>query len=88
MHIKVIEQSRLIYQRQTFEGIVEIDGKEVRFRYSEDDNGSEVYIWNGTQWEDMNYDNPSHIDLSEVCLEIGPANFGKNGAEWDHEAED
>ncbi len=61
MHIKVIEQSQML------EGIVEIDEKEVRFRYFRDDNGSEVYIWNGIQWEDMDYDNPSHLNLSEVC---------------------
>lgn len=66
MHIKVIEQSQML------EGIVEIDEKEVRFRYFKDDSDpfGEVYIWNGIQWEDMDYDNPSHLNLSEVCSQF------------------
>ena len=65
MHIKVIELK--VIKVIELEGIVEIDEKEVRFRYFRDDNGSGVYIWNGIQWEDMDYDNPSHVNLSEVC---------------------
>lgn len=90
MHIKVIEQSHLIYRQETFEGIVELDGKQLKFRYSEDDNGSELYLWNEEtkSWDEMDYDNPSHTDLSDICGAINPEEFGPAGSEWDVEPDD
>lgn len=58
MEAKLTQTYRMKYQLTTWQGAVEVDGTEYIFRYSEDDNGSQFFIFNDG-WE-------------EVCIEDKP----------------
>ena len=48
--IKVIETPREVYWETTHEGTVLVDGVEVEFRYNENSNGIELYIYEEDGW--------------------------------------
>ena len=45
MKVTVKEEANIVYQMTTHQGVVEIDGEEVTYRYSEDDNGSNCALY-------------------------------------------
>lgn len=46
------EEAYIKYQLTTYQGTVEMDGEEITYRFSADDNGEELYIFN----EDTGYE--------------------------------
>ena len=49
--IKIIEDVELVYSAETIQGKIELNGEIVEFRYSEDSNGSEHWIFKNDDWE-------------------------------------
>lgn len=83
----VKQEAFIAYSMTTWEGKIELDGQEIHYRYSEDDNGVEVYFkteagWEsagmvGTDWSDQAYG-----IISAAASEWGsPEEFGSSGEE-------
>lgn len=89
--IKIIEESSEIYWATTHEGTVEIDGTEVGYRYYEDSNGVEIYIYEeGEGWTtDPSEDLGEIYDtLYDLLTEIAVEELGSEGDEFDFEPEE
>lgn len=72
MEIKVKEQGYIVYQMTTYQGEVEIEGQEITYRYSEDDNGSSFYILTENGWEENIMDeDPKYLALYAAVMEAG-----------------
>ena len=76
--IKVIKEAREVYYMTTLEGVVEIDGAQFEYRYSEDSNGATLYIFDG-KWQEYDPNNDAHITLLDACNMIPPEEFGYVG---------
>lgn len=48
--IKVIEGAHEVYWETTHEGIIEIDGTQVDYRYHESPNGTALYVYSNGSW--------------------------------------
>ena len=84
MKITVKEEANIVYQMTTHQGVVEIDGETVTYRYSEDDNGAELYILGESGWESADLDeetgNEKHKILWGAIMMWGtPEDFGPIG---------
>lgn len=71
------KEAFICYSMTTWEGIIEINGETIEYRYSEDDNGQEVYILTEQGWEQGH-------EICDViyacCQEWGnPESFGPIG---------
>ena len=53
--LTVVEEGYVRYSRTTWQGIVNINGEEITYRYSEDDNGAELYILGENGWDELDY---------------------------------
>ena len=72
--LTVLEEGYVKYSMTTWQGKVDINGEEITYRYSEDDNGAQLYIFeedNG--WNELDYeDGPeNHKILSAVISAWG-----------------
>lgn len=78
--VKVVERPYEVYYRATYQGKVEVRGQEIEFRFSEDNNGSEFYVFNGKNWVESKYDEDSPEWVAyQACLQWNPADFGEPG---------
>ena len=48
--IKVIEEAHEVWWESTYEGIVEIDGVQIDYRFNENPNGTTLYIYEEGDW--------------------------------------
>jgi len=67
----VKETPYIVYQKTTAQGIASIDGEDITWRWSEDDNGDDFIILGENGWEDANFDNPNHILIYVSIMEFG-----------------
>ena len=68
---KVKEPAYIAYQLTTYQGSVEIEGEEVKFRYSEDDNGDEFFVLSEEGWEASDLSDPKHLLIYAAIGEWG-----------------
>tara|TARA_B110000259_G_scaffold146126_1_gene164676 strand:- start:2500 stop:2787 length:288 start_codon:yes stop_codon:yes gene_type:complete len=65
------------YQRTTYQGEVEIAGEEIIYRWSEDDNGAEMYVLLEGNWKEVNTSEGNYAVLYAAIMEWGnPEEFG------------
>lgn len=70
------------YMKTTWQGEVNINGIDIKYRYSEDDNGAELYTFDGEAWNVSNLEDENHKILWAAIMAWGnPEEFGGNGAE-------
>lgn len=70
------------YMMTTWQGEVTINGIDIKYRYSEDDNGAELYIFDGNEWIASNLEKEEHKILWAAIMAWGnPEEFGSTGAE-------
>jgi hypothetical protein len=90
--VKVIEAPREIYWETTHEGTFDIDGIEVDFRYNENPNGVNLYIFE----EELGWTNDPSDDMGETydilyemlsCGEISVNDDFECGEEFEWEIE-
>lgn len=92
--LTVKEEAYVRYSMTTWQGEVEIDGEEIRYRYSEDDNGAELYILDEDRgWLEADLDeedgNETHKALWGAIMMWGtPEEFGTNGSVCDIDEEE
>lgn len=68
-----------MYQRTTFQGVVEINGEIITYRYSEDDNGTELYILTEKGWQQADTTKPNYAILDTALIEYGLCEMGSDG---------
>lgn len=72
MKVTVKEEANIVYQMTTHQGVAEIDGEEVTYRYSEDDNGSNFYILTEEGWNDtIGLEEDKYVALYAAIMEAG-----------------
>ena len=72
------------YQLTTWQGVVEMDGEEIKYRYSEHDNGDELYTYDGNVWVESDLSEEIHRFLYSAIQEWGnPEEIGSLGEEVD-----
>lgn len=77
------------YMMTTWQGEVNLNGIDIKYRYSEDDNGAELYIFDGETWNASNLEDENHKILWAAIMAWGnPEEFGGNGAEVEIEDEE
>ena len=82
--IKVVKEAYIKYQLTTWQGVVEINGEEIKYRYSEHDNGDELYIYDGNDWVESDLSEENHKVLYAAIQEWGnPEELGSAGEEVD-----
>lgn len=80
----VKEEAYVKYSMTTWQGEVEMDDEIINYRYSEDDNGAELYILGESGWESADLDeetgNEKHKLLWGAIMMWGtPEDFGSVG---------
>jgi hypothetical protein len=82
--IKVVKEAYIKYQLTTWQGVVEINGEEIKYRYSEHDNGDELYVYDGNDWVESDLSEENHKVLYAAIQEWGnPEELGSAGEEVD-----
>jgi hypothetical protein len=90
--VKVIEEVREIYWATTSQGILEVNGEKVEFRYAENSNGATFYIRKEEEWNEL-----SSVEIEEnetlrtvyyLCLEAPASEIGEEGEEFEFNADD
>ena len=78
--ITIKKEASLIYQRSTWQGTVEISGESITYRYSEDDNGAELYILQDNSWNQVDVSEGNYAILWASIMEWGtPEDMGTCG---------
>ena len=83
--IKLLKDIEVVYWVETIEGDVELDGELVSFRYSENSNGAENYIYLNGNWVN-NFDKKYNF-LFEMCGERAINKDSKTDEKFDSEFE-
>ena len=82
--IKITEEAYVKYEMITWQGEVEINGETIIYRYSEDNNGAYMYVYQkDSGWcEVSTEDNKNYAILDAAIIEWGnPREFGLAGEE-------
>ena len=63
--LTVVEEGYVKYSMTTWQGEVELNGEKICYRYSEDNNGAELFILTENGWEDadLSVDGPENHRL-------------------------
>jgi hypothetical protein len=77
--INIKEGAGIVYQRTTFQGVVEINGETITYRYSEDDNGVELYVFTEKGWQQADTTKPNYAILDTVLMEYGLGEMFSDG---------
>jgi len=81
--LKVTSEAYVKYSMTTWQGEIEMNGEVICYRYSEDDNGAELYILDEDQgWLQADFEeNETHKILWGAILMWGtPEDFGTTGS--------
>ena len=54
--LTVVEEGYVKYSMTTWQGKVDINGEEITYRYSEDNNGCELYVFEDGNWDQIDYE--------------------------------
>jgi hypothetical protein len=78
--INIKECAYITYQRTTWQGEVEIKGKTITYRYSEDGNGAELYVYTENNWQEVDVTEDNYAILYAAIIEWGnPEELGTDG---------
>ena len=54
--LTVVEEGYVKYSMTTWQGMVNMNGEEITYRYSEDNNGCELYVFEDGSWDQIDYE--------------------------------
>ena len=78
-NFKVVDEAYKKYEMITWQGEVEFEGENILYRYSEDNNGTESFVFADGDWVT---DHPFIPVLEVTVMEWGtPTEFGAAGEE-------
>ena len=87
MKIKVLEPQKVIWSSETRETTVEVDGKKITVRYSEHDNGADIWgsVNDGALIESYKIKDPEIKEIVEnIAYNISYGIFDVGGEEFDY----
>lgn len=84
INFEVVEEANIIYERVTYGGEIKVNGESIRYRYSEDDNGADFYVYLEDGWIAVDYDaNENYGAIFHAIQMYGnPKEFGKTGEKF------
>jgi len=92
--VKVIEEAIEVSWSTTHQGIIEVDGTRVEYRYFETNKSSEFYVWNveSGSWDEYYGDeedpeSPEAVAFN-LCTMNSPTDMGVEGEEYEYEIDD
>ena len=91
--VKVIEEASEISWSTTHQGIIEVDGTQVEYRYFETNKSSEFYVWNKDEggweefWAEDEDESPEAVAFN-LCVMNSPADMGVEGEEYEYEIDE
>mgnify|MGYP000076612726 CR=1 FL=1 len=72
----VKETNGIIYQQTTYQGTVTINGEDIKWRHSEDDNIDEFYVFEDGSWERSDLTDPKHLLIyAAICIYGNPEDW-------------
>lgn len=81
-NFKVLEEADVVYSLTTWQGSVEFEGETLRYRFSEDENGQEAFVFvEGEGWTNEHAFVP--VLWATVSEWGSPVEFGQPGEECD-----
>ena len=81
-NFKVLEEADVVYSLTTWQGAVEFEGETLRYRFSEDENGQEAFVFvEGEGWTSEHAFVP--VLWATVSEWGSPVEFGQSGEECD-----
>jgi hypothetical protein len=86
MKFKVLERQKVIWSLETRETTVEVDGKKITVRYSEHDNGADIWgsVNDGALIESYKIKDPEIKEIVEnIAYNISYGLFDNEGDEFD-----
>ena len=88
INFEVLEEASVVYELVTYEGEIKVNGESLRYRYSEDDNGVDFFIYLENGWESVDYDsNESYGAIFHAIQMYGnPKEFGKTGDQFEEDS--
>lgn len=86
MEIKLLEDVKLVYWMETIQAKVEIEGDVIEFRYSENSNDAEFWVFDGHNWVEANSEN--EWNLREICSYLEINKDSKAGQVFEYNEED
>ena len=78
----------IIYQQTTCQGTVTINGEDIEWRHSEDDNGDEFYVFENGSWERSDLSNPNHLLIYAAIGTYGNPEDWEEGEDIEIDDED
>jgi len=89
-NIKVIEEPREVWWETTNEGILEVDGVAVDYRWNETPNGAHLFLYEDATWtsDPSNELSDTYDLLWEMFLEGGVDYVSTEGEEFNFDLED
>lgn len=89
-NIKVIEEPREVWWETTNEGILEVDGVAVDYRWNETPNGVHLFLYEDATWtsDPSNELSDTYDLLWEMFLEGGVDYVSTEGEEFNFDLED
>jgi len=70
------------YMMTTWQGEVTVNGKDITYRYSEDDNGATLFTLENEDWVESSLESEEHQIIWGAIMAWGnPEEFGSTGAE-------
>lgn len=92
--VKVLEEANEVSWSTTHQGVIEVDGTRVEYRYFETDKSSEFYVWNEEEgsWDeyygdDDDPESPEAVAFN-LCTMNSPTDMGIVGEEYEYEIDD
>ena len=84
VNFEVLEEARVVYEQITYEGKIKINGESIQYRYSEDDNGVDFYVYLEDGWNAVDYDNNENYSILFHSIQMygNPKEFGKTGEKF------
>lgn len=80
--LTVVEEGYVKYSMTTWQGKVNMNGEEITYRYSEDHNGTELYVFKDGNWDQIDYmDGPENHRLLWATIQAwgNPEELGTPG---------
>lgn len=88
--IKIIDAASVVYWATTYQGVFEVDGEAVEFRFHENSNGCEFYVYEeGEGWIEADLEeNEAANVVYNMCLDYNLEEWGETGDEFEYDPEE
>lgn len=88
IRFEVLEEARIAYELVTYQGKIKVNGESIEYRYSEDNNGAEFFVYNEDNWEEVDYDSNENWSALFHAIQAwgNPKEFGEDGEKFEEDS--